>query len=462
MNNGVRGYDPKTDLQSFIDENEIKVVKIGAPDIDGVWRGKRIQAQYFVESVANAGSNICNILFGWDLQDESIPNLTYTGWHTGYPDINLRPDLSTLHVVPSEPGAAAVICDLLTTDGDTLDIAPRGVLRRVVEHANARGYDPVCAYEFEFYLFEGTPRELARNGFRDLSPITEGSHTYSVYRDSGTNAIIGEIRDRLAAVGVFIEASNSEHGPGQFEVNIHYGSALKAADSALVLKHTVKEVAAEHGYTASFMAKIKFGTAGSSGHVHQSLITTNDGTPVFANPEDPKELSTLGMNYLAGIVAYAREMTALYLPTPNSYKRVEGGQWAGSSATWGLDNRTVAIRSIPSAGPAARVENRVPGADANPYLVLAACIASGIEGIEQQLEPAPAVIGNAYELDSDKSLRLPNTLEKAVDLFEESDVAKKYFGENFVRHFSETRRWENHQERISITQWEITRYLEHI
>lgn len=462
MNNGVRGYDPNTDLNQFLVENGIKVVKIGAPDIDGIWRGKRIMAKYFAESVAADGSNICNILFGWDLQDESIPDMTYTGWHTGYPDVNLRPDLSTLHVVPSEPGAAAVICDVLTTDGEPLEIAPRTVLRRVIERAQTQGYEPICAYEFEFYLFEGAPREIARGGYRDLSPITDGSHTYSVYRDSGTDRIIGEIRERLAEVGVFIEASNSEHGPGQFEVNIHYGSALEAADSALVLKHTVKEVAAEHGFTASFMAKVKADTAGSSGHVHQSLVSVAGGAPIFANPEDPKELSALGMNYLAGVVASAREMTALYLPTPNSYKRVEGGQWAGSSSTWGLDNRTVAIRSIPSAGPAARVENRIPGADANPYLVLAGCIASGLEGIEQGLDAGDPVVGNAYALDQDKAELLPNTLEKAVDLFSESAVAKKYFGEDFVRHFSETRRWENHQERISITQWEIERYLEHI
>lgn len=462
MNNGVRNFDTSTDLKRFFEENQVRVVKLGAPDIDGVWRGKRIMANYFVEAVAHSGTNICNILFGWDIQDVTIPDLTYTGWHTGYPDVNLRPDLSTLHLVPSEPGTAAVICDILTTDGDPLQISPRGVLRRVIERAHRHGYEPICAYEFEFYLFEGTPRELARNAYRDLEPISDGSHTYSVYRDTGTEPIIGEIRERLAQVGVFIEASNSEHGPGQFEVNIHYGTALEAADSALILKHTVKEVAAKHGYTASFMAKIKVDTAGSSGHVHQSLVAIEDGKPLFANPENGLELSPLGASYLAGIVNHARELTALYLPTPNSYKRVEGGQWAGSSATWGLDNRTVAIRSIPSTGAAARVENRIPGADANPYLVLAACIASGIDGIEKKLTPSAPIVGNAYELDSDESLRLPNTLKKAIDVFSQSEFAKEYFGEDFVRHFSEVRRWENHQERISITHWEIARYLEHI
>ncbi|MBO1902158.1 glutamine synthetase [Leucobacter weissii] len=462
MNNGVRGFDPATDLRAYFEENRVKVVKLGAPDIDGVWRGKRIMAKYFAEAVAQSGTNVCNIIFGWDLHDVPIPGLTYTGYHTGYPDVNLRPDLSTLHLVPSEPGAAAVICDVLGLDGAPLELAPRTVLRRVVDRANALGFEPVCAYEFEFYLFEGSPRELARRGYAELEPITAGSHTYSVYRDSGTNEIIGEIRDRLAAVGVFIEASNSEHGPGQFEVNIHYGAALEAADSALILKHTVKEVAAERGYTASFMAKTHSDNAGSSGHVHQSLLRRENGSSAFANPENPKELSEVGQRYLAGVVAAARQFTALYLPTMNSYKRVEGPQWAGSSATWGLDNRTVAVRSIPAAGGAARVENRVPGADANPYLVLAANIASGLDGIERELQPEPPIVGNAYALDFAEEQLLPRSLDRAVDLFSDGEVGREYFGADFVRHFAETRRWEIQQSRAAVTDWEIARYLEHV
>lgn len=462
MNNDVRKYDPTTDLGAFIEENDIKVVKLGAPDIDGVWRGKRIMAKYFVEAVAKAGTNIADVIFGWDILDIPIPTLTFTGFHTGYPDVNLRPDLSTLTVVPHEPGTASVICDVLTLAGDSLDLSPRGVLRRVIERANSLGFEPVCSNEFEFYLIEGTPRDLARRGFRDLEPITDGTHTYSVYRDAGTETIIGELRDRLATLGVFIEASNSENGPGQFEVNIHYSSALEAADSALTLKNTMKELAAERGYTASFMAKFLSAEAGSSGHVHQSLVGIEDGKPLFANPDDPKQLSKIGQQYLAGVVAHAREMSALYLPTTNSYKRVEGPQWTGSSATWGLDNRTVAVRSIPSAGPAARIENRVPGADGNPYLVLAANIASGLNGIEQKLVPDAPVVGNAYELKLDASKRIPVDLSRSTELFAQSAVAKDYFGENFVRHYVETREWEVQQSRIAVTDWEIARYLEHV
>lgn len=462
MNTGVRGYDPSTDLQSFIDDNGIKVVKMGAPDIDGIWRGKRIMSRYFVESVAQSGSNACDILFGWDMLDQPNPGITYTGWHTGYPDITFMPDLATLHVVPDEPGTAAVICDINTMSGEPLEISPRQVLRRVIERANSHGLQPICAYEFEFFLFEGTPKELARKGWRELVPITEGNHTYSIYRDVGNEFIIGEIRDQLAEVGVFIEASNSEYGPGQFEVNIHYGSALEAADSALLLKHKVKEIAVKHGYTASFMAKIKAEYPGSSGHVHQSLVSLETGEPVFSNKESPGELSDLGMKYLAGLLEGAKDLTAINLPVPNSYRRIAGAEWAGSSVTWGEDNRTVAFRSIPSGGPAARVENRIPGSDTNPYLVLAASIASGILGIERGLTPPEAIVGNAYALGADSDLRLPNTLEKAIDIFEQSDWAKEIFGEKFVKHYTQTRRWEIEQDLISIPDWEVARLIEHI
>lgn len=454
--------DPKRYVQEFVEKNGVKVIKIGGVDVDGLWRGKRLSAQYFVEGAYAAGTNICNILFGWDLQDVSIPDLTYTGWHTGYPDVNLRPDLRTLRLVPGEPGVASVICDIHERDGSLLAISPRSVLRRVVDRANSLGYDPICAYEFEFYLFEGTPRELSRRGWRDLEPISTGNHTYSVYRDSGSEPVLGLIRDRLAEQGVFIEASNSEHGAGQFEVNIHYGGALRAADDALLLKHTVKEIAAAHGYTASFMAKVSSVNAGSSGHVHQSLVGSEQGAAEFANPESPEQLSELGQHYLAGLVAAAPDFTAIYLPTVNSYKRVEGGQWAGSSATWGLDNRTVAIRSIPSAGPAARVENRVPGADANPYLVLAANIASGLFGVERRLDPPAEVKGNAYELKGADVVHLPNDLAAATDVFERSEVAAEYLGPDFVRHYAQTRRWEVRQYQTAVTDWEIARYLEHI
>jgi glutamine synthetase len=245
-------------------------------------------------------------------------------------------------------------------------------------------------------------------------------------------------------------------------MNIHYSDALAAADNAVRLKTTVKEVAAAAGYTASFMAKINPDWAGSSGHMHQSLWDPATGASVFANAENPGELSDLGYNYLAGVVETAPELTALYLPTVNSYKRTEGGAWAGSSASWGLDNRTVAIRSIPAKGNAARIENRVPGADANPYLVIAANIAAGLHGVTNHLVAPARVEGNAYALKEDEVKMLPGTLDKAIDEFSQSEIARTYFGEAFVTHYVQTRRWELHKLQTTVTDWEIARYLERI
>lgn len=447
-------------LRAFVEEHGVKTFKIGAVDIDGLWRGKRIAAPYFLESVATKGTNICNILFGWDMQDALIPNLPYTGWQTGYPDVTLKPDLDTLALVPWEPGTASLICDIFELDGSPLEIAPRTLLRRLVDQAKDAGFTPKCGYELEFYLFKGTPDELEADNYSSLQPFTRGSHTYSVYRDTASEYLIGEIREQLAAYGMYIEASNSEHGPGQFEVNLRYCDAMDAADRAMLLKSSVKELAARHGCTASFIAKLSAESAGSSGHCHQSL-DASDGSAAFANPSDPERLTSVGDAYLAGILELAKDLTALYLPTINSYKRTEGGSWAGSSATWGMDNRTVAIRAIPSDGPAARIENRIAGADANPYLVIAASLASGLHGISKGLTPPPAVEGNAYE-NADPSAVLPVTLEAATNLLEASNTARALLGDAFVDHFAATRRWEVQQFRSTITEWEVARYLEHI
>lgn len=448
-------------LREFVEQNSIHTFKIGAVDMDGLWRGKRISSGYFTDSVYSSGTNICNILFGWDLQDEPMSDLAFTGAHTGYPDITLTPDLATLAPVPWEPGTASVICDIHERDGRPLDLSPRNVLRTAIARAESMGFRPIAAYEFEFYLFRGTPRDLASRQWRDLEPLSDGHHTYSVYRDTGSEFLIGEVRRQLAEYGIVIEASNSEHGPGQFEVNIHYADALTAADHAMLLKHAVKELAARHGYTASFIAKVRPDWAGSSGHLHQSLLR-EDGSPAFANPSDPARLSEVGCSYLAGLVEHAADITAISLPNINSYKRIATADWAPTTATWGLDNRTVAIRSIPGAGASARVENRIAGSDANPYLVIAANLAAGLDGIEQATALPPAVEGNGYALPTAQATLLPTTLAGATDRLEASIFARKFLGERFVEHFAATRRWELKKFAAAVTEWEIARYLEHI
>lgn len=448
------------ELQRFVHEHGIKTFKVGSVDLDGLWRGKRIAAPYFVESVAAKGTNICNILLGWDMQDEPIPNLAYTGWQTGYPDVTLLPDMSTLRPVPWEPGTASVICDMREVNGAVVPLSPRALLQSVIDQARSAGYTPKVGYKLEFYLLKGCADKLAGRRFRDLEPFTSGNHTYSVQRDTASEYVLGEIRDQLAEYGIYIEASNSEHGPGQFEVNMRFCDALAAADGAMLLKHSVKELAARHGLTASFIAKLSPSWAGSSGHMHQSLVDEND-RPLFANTDDPSQLSDLALAYMAGVVELAKPMTAFYLPTINSYKRTEGATWAGSSSTWGTDNRTVALRAIPNAGRSARIENRIAGADANPYLVIAANIASGLHGIAKGLTPPPATQGNAYE-QMDETMALPGTLAVAADVLSASDTVRSLFGSDVVDHYVATRRWEVKQFNAQVTEWETARYLEHV
>ena len=446
------------DLHRFVNDNNISTFRVGALDCDGLWRGKHIAASHFLETVATRGTNLCNVVFGWDMQDVPIDGLDYTGWQTGFPDLVLLPDLSTLRSVPWEPGTASVICDVQSRNGTLLPLAPRTVLKRVVEQVQAAGYEPLVGYELEFYLLKSRSDGSSGPTFAGLEPVSGGNHTYSLHRNPTAERVLRDIRQCAAQYGVEIEGSNSEHGPGQFEINLRHSGALQAADDAARLKHLVKESAARHGLTASFIAKLAPDWAGSSGHCHQSLLDS-EREPVFANPADASRLSACGESYLSGVLELASEFSALYLPTINSYKRVRGGLWAGSSATWGYDNRTVGVRAIPSAGPDARIENRIAGADANPYLAIGANLAAGLHGIEKGLRPPTALVGNGYE-QTERMSGLPKTLLAATEAFAASGTARALFGEAFVDHYAATRRWEVERFDSAVTDWEIARYLE--
>lgn len=456
----VSGAESDSPLQRFVEANGITVIKAGVVDLDGNMRGKRIEPTHLVEAVNGSGISMCNVVLAWNTQDEVIPGLPYTGWDTGYPDLKVRPDLSTLRLSGEEPGAASVLCDAFEPDGTASPLSPRGILRRVVQRANAAGYSPVCAYELEFYLLHGAPAEQAGRTSTQLESIAAGNQTYSLFRDVKAEAVLADIRSRLRREGVPVEACNSEYGPGQFEINIAYSGALEAADNAVRLKAIVREAAAAAGYTATFMAKLHPEWAGSSGHLHQSLWDTKTGAPIFGNPADPTTLSTVATSYLAGLVETSPELAALYLPTVNSYKRTTAGDWAGSTATWGTDNRTVAIRALPAAGSEARVENRIAGADTNPYLVIAANIAAGLTGIQHSLTPPQQTRTNAYGLAPAKAPPLPQTLEEALTALQNSAIARDWLGERFVEHYTAIKRWELEQQRHAVTDWEIARYLE--
>lgn len=449
------------DIERLIQEHSIDTVKLGAVDIDGLWRGKRLPVEYFLRDVWRNGSQISDILFGWDVQDALIPGLAFTGWHTGYPDFALVPDLSTFTIVPWEQGTAAVIADIIDRDGNPVPLSPRHVLRTVVERARRLGYSPNIGYEFEFYVFRETPESAQAKRFTDLTPSAPGVHTYNLYRGTLAEPLMGDLRRSMAQYGVPIEACNNEAGPGQFEISLRYTDAMSAADQAMLYKVGVKEIAAQRGLLASFMAKYDADWSGSSGHIHQSL-GGEEAANLFHAEDAADRLSDTARWYAGGLLATMREFTAFFCPTVNSYKRKVVGSWASTTATWGVDNRTTGLRAINSSAKAARLEHRLAGADANPYIAVAASIAAGIWGIETGVEPPALCSGNAYDLDGEDVTTLPWTLEEAVAALDNGNLARELLGHEFVDHFVATRRWELERARSVVTDWERARYLEMI
>tara|TARA_Y100001933_G_scaffold107785_2_gene108031 strand:- start:4944 stop:6329 length:1386 start_codon:yes stop_codon:yes gene_type:complete len=448
------------DARAFLEKHNIDTVRVGAVDLDGLWRGKQFGAEYFLNSVAANGTHIANVLFGWDVEDEVVEGLAYTNWDTGYPDIKLIPDLSSLRLIPWEPRVASVICEMVEMDMTPVIYSPRDILRKAVEKANSMGYQPKAAYEFEFYLFEGNIADIAENDYRGLRAARRAGHCYSMLHYATSDDLFGQLRRHIQEAGLTIEATISEHGPGQFEFNLKYDDALAAADGAMYAKYAVKELAAKNGLTACFMAKPNANWSGSSGHMHMSLSDL-DGNPLFSNSEDPLMLSEIGLSFLAGMKEHSRIMSAIYQPNVNSYKRTMNvGAWAAANSSWGIDNRTVSFRAIPSKGPAARIENRIPGADTNPYLVIAASLLCGLKGIETGMDAGQPFKGNAYRATPEQATPLASSLEEAARLFADSPLVKELFGEDFVDHYVRMKRWELLRMNSKVTDWELNRYLE--
>jgi glutamine synthetase len=444
-------------IERLVEEHQIDTVKLGGVDIDGIWRGKRQPIEYFMQDVWQHGTHICDIMLGWDLQDNLIPGVSYTGWHTGYPDFHLVPVLDTFAAVPWEPGTASVLCEWIRPDGTPHPFGPREILRKVVKRAEKLGYKPKIGYEVEFYVFRENVDSVVEKNYQNLTPIAPGMRTYSMYRGTLSEYFIGDLRKQMQRYGIVVETSHTEYGPGQFEVNLHYSDALDVADQVSLYKAGVKEIAAKHGLMVTFMAKFDHKLVGSSGHLHQSLWDM-EGHNLFA-PKDGEPISELGGHYAAGLIETMAEMTVFFCPTLNSYKRKRPLTWSGTTATWGVDNRTVALRVIPAGPKASRIEHRTPGADANPYLAIAAAVAGGLYGVEKRLQPPEMVRGNAYEL-ADPSLLLPETLDQAVEALDRSKRAREFLGAEFVDHYLQTRRWELECERNTVTDFERSRYFE--
>lgn len=444
-------------IQRELEARQVNKVKLGGFDIDGVFRGKYISLEKFMSAV-EGGLGFCDVVFGWDIADVLYDNAKVTGWHTGYPDAHATIDLSSMRFLPWEPGTAAFILDFVNADGTPFPASPRQLLQKVTERAEAMGYLPKFSAEFEYFIFKETPESLRAKGFKDLTPLSPGMFGYSWLRSSANQELVHAIIDGCRGFDVPIEGMHTETGPGVYECAIQYDDIRKSADKAALFKTAVKELCFRRGLTACFMAKSNANLPGCSGHLHQSLVGAKDGKNRFYDPSDAHGMSATMRHYLGGLVQLMPELSAIYWPTINSYKRSVENTWAPTTATWGIENRTTAIRVIPGGQKATRVEYRQTGADVNPYLGMAVTLAAGLWGIQNEVEPPAPVTGNGY-LDKDAP-PLPRNLRDAARLLDQSSVARQILGDDFVEHYVATREWEVRQYERAVTNWELERYLE--
>jgi glutamine synthetase len=452
--------DERARVVQLIDEHQIDTIKIGGPDFDGIFRGKRLPADVFLAGLED-GFAQGDVLFGWDIAEQLVPGLRFTNWDTGYPDLRMRPDLATFRIVPWEDRVATVIADFYTEEGEPVPVAPRTVLKSVVDRAAAMGYRAELAIELECRIWREDQRSLRAKQWRDLTPLSPTTSCYSLHRPTGDEFIVGRLYRLMVAHGVPIEGYNREHGPGMYEMNLRHAPGLEAADRALLFRNGVKEICLLEGMTASFMAKPFTNEDGNSGHLHQSLWS-EQGENVFYAAAGEHHLSPLLHAYVAGVLQTLPEFMALYAPNTNSYKRFVSGSWAPTVAAWGIETRTPALRVIAGTSAVTRLENRVPGSDVNPYLAMAASLAGGLYGIMHRLTPPLPVRSNAYALPADTAPRLPRTLDEAIDRLEASALAREWFGEAFVADYVTMRRWEVECQRSAVTEWERERYFEMI
>lgn len=433
-------------------ERGIKRAKVGGFDIDGVLRGKYISLDK-LSSALDGGFGFCDVIFGWDIADDLYDSASVTGWERGFPDALAVLDPSTLRDMPWEPHVALILADFRDEHGDPHPACPRGLFKRMIDEAAGLGLSAKFSAEYEFFFFKETAETLRDKGFHQLTPLTPGMFGYSALRTGQNRELMADILDGMAAFDIEVEGLHTETGPGVYEAAIRYDDALAAADKAALFKVGLKQIAREHGLSVTFMAKWNAALPGSSGHVHQSLW--RDGKNVFA--ADDGNMSPTLRHYIGGLCQLMPEMTAMISPTVNSYKRYVPGVWAPLTASWGVENRTCGVRVIgQDSDKAARVEFRQPAADMNPYIAMAACLGAGLYGINNGIEPPDAVKGDATEIGRP----LPKTLGAATEALAASESAKAIFGEAFVSHYVHTRRWEQRQYDLAVTDWELRRYFE--
>jgi len=448
------------DIKQDLKQRGVEHVKVGGFDIDGVLRGKYVSLSKFL-SAMDSGFGFCDVIFGWDLDDalyiDAHDKRAVTGWHTGYPDAHARIDLSTYRILPWEPNTAAFLVDFQHPDGTAHAACPRSLLKSVLGRLADRGLSAKVACEFEFWLFREDAHSIREKGYRKLEPVSPGMFGYSWLRSGQNSDLVHAILSEMKAFDIEIEGFHTETGPGVYEVAIQYDDAIRAADKAALFKTCLKQICSRYGIIPTFMAKWSADLPGSSGHLHQSLWN-EQGKNVLYDEAGEAKLSQLARHYIGGQVALMPQLTAVYAPTVNAYKRYVPGVWAPLTASWGVENRTTAIRIIPGSASSTRIEYRQTAADINPYTAIAACLGAGLYGVDKQLAPPPAASGDASS--PSELAPLPRTLAEATDMLDASAAAREVLGARFVDHYVRTRRHEVARFDRAVTSWELERYFE--
>jgi glutamine synthetase len=443
----------KNEILDFIRKGENKKIKFAVSDIDGILRGKIVHKDKFFEIIEKS-IGFCDVVFGWDVNDSCYDNSMFTGWHTGYPDAEVKIDIDTYRTIPWDNNIPFFLGDY---NGSS--VCPRSLLKNIRQQCYELGFYPLFSLEFEWYNFEGNPNSLSEKNYFDLKPISPGMFGYSILRPSLKSDYFNSLFDYLDRFDIQIEGFHTETGPGVYEAAIRHDEILRAADKAILFKTSVKEIAYKFGIIASFMAKWNQNLPGCGGHIHQSLWDMEQNKNLFYEEKNPLKISELMKSYIAGQLKCLPEILPMYAPTVNSYKRLIEGAWAPTTVSWAHDNRTTALRVLNKDMNSTRLETRVPGSDINPYLAMAASLASGLYGIKNKLKlEVPESKGSAYK--NSENEKLPSGLSESTEKMKNSSIARELFGEGFVEHFVKTREWEWKQFSKEVTSWELKRYLE--
>ena len=447
-------------LAEMVRQDEIETVVVGFTDLYGRLVGKRFDADFFLESAAAGGTHGCNYLLTVDMEMEPVAGYAFANWEAGYGDVHLLPDLSTLRRASWLENTALVLCDLVgEEEHNYVPQAPRSILRRQLVAAAEQGYSAMAASELEFYLYETSYRDAARQGYHELSSAGWYVEDYHILQGARVEKFNAPLRRHLRDSGVPVENSKGEWGLGQHEVNVRYADVLEMADRHCIYKQCAKELADQLGMSVTFMAKPASDQAGSSCHLHISLWQQSANAFAGDDRFEGIECSDAFRWFLGGWIAHAVEVMPFYAPNGNSYKRYRDASWAPTRLAWSYDNRTAGFRIVGS-GPSLRIECRIPGADCNPYLAFAAALASGLDGIANRIEPPPMFRGDAYAARDLPSV--PPTLRDATDLFECSPFARAAFGDDVVEHYTHFFRVEQQAAERAVTDWDRRRYFERV